>query len=468
MKIRIKKTSAILRERDFSTSAKGQYNFLAYYKKYLDPESKDYLFKKKIVAYDLETKGLLPSPYVHQFAALEFDLDKDLDINDLTADNAFIAKCFYDYGDMKQQDKDFYFKRKNFYDQFKDKYKENKTEFPYLLNLITGALTFKPKGQAELPQMKIAKANMPKLYGAMIFGFALIKPEIKRKESKASKAELMETENLSQDYYNFVSVVKEKFKNDETWKQDGAIQKGLKNYFENKDPSKILQEIYVGFTKAKQASHVRFALRKNAKSFSDFADFWDFCSRIKSNYAIKSTEPDYYSKYSVFSLVMAKIRKDIGMSYHENIEFTNYKTFPLTKYVSYNDGLALGESDKSFADNYKEFISNPSFINDKKRTGTVRADTIVDREGNRYNTTLVSEKFALIKFLEWMEARSKEGDFLLMGQNIAAFDNAVIQNRAKFYGLQDSFIEKFFDTRMFDTLSFFRTIFKQLCCFMKK
>jgi len=469
VKIRIKKTSRILKERDFSMSAKGQYNFLAYYKKYLDPESKDYLFKKKIIAYDLETKGLLPSPYIHQFAALEYDLDKEININDLTADNAFIAKCFYDYGDMKAQDKSFYNKRNRFYKDFSKNYKDNKTEFPYLINLITGALTYRPKGKnAVLPQMIISKANMPKLYGAMIFGFALIKPNIKKKKSKREKSELSVIADLNKDYYNFVSVTQDKFKDDQTWQQDSVIQEGLKKYFIDKSPESILKEIYTALSIGKSATYVRSQLRRNAASFSGFANFWDFCTRIKSNYAIKSSEDDYYSKYNTFSLIMAKIKSDIGMSYHENLEFTNYKTFPLKKYVNYNSDMADGETNKEFVDNYKKFINDPSFIKGKKSINQVRADTIVDRDSERYNTTLVSEKYALTKFLEWMEARSKEGDFLLMGQNIAAFDNAVIQNRAKFYGLQDKFITQFFDTRMFDTLSFFRSIFKPIMQFYEK
>lgn len=474
MKIRIKKNK-IIQERDMSAGPSDGYNFTAYYKQFLDKKSRDYIFKKKIILYDLETKGLLPSPYIHQFAALEFDLSNEglegINVDNLNADDAFIAKCYYSYDDMKGQDTSFLFKRKSFLDDFKGEYNKSKTRFPWLINTISALMTnYNFKYRKVYMNMKISKNNMPKLYGAMVFGMALTEPSVFRKKNKYEKAENIPITDLSTDYYNFVSSIVQKTQNNTTFENDKDIQDGLDKYFNSilpKDKNKSLEIIFNSFpNKSQNIANLRRALQKDTNSLKEYSDFWKFISRLKDNYGIGHTEDGYYNLYNPFSLTMKKIKDDIGMSYEENKIFTNYKSFPLKKYVKYNDTLAGAENDAEFVNNYSEFVPTPN-------SSLNRNDSVVpeQQEGQPppvpYDTTLVSEKHALKSFLEWF-GKKKKDKFLLMGQNIAAFDNAVIQNRAKFYGLQSTFINNFFDSAMFDTLSFFRTLFIPTMKFYEK
>jgi hypothetical protein len=475
MKIRIKKNK-IIQERDMSTGPSDGYNFTAYYKKFLDKKSRDYIFKKKIILYDLETKGLLPSPYIHQFAALEFDLSNEglegINVDNLNADDAFIAKCYYSYDDMKGQDTSFLRKRQNFLNSFIKQYNNQTKQFPWLINVIQALMTnYNFKNKTTYVNMKISKNNMPKLYGAMVFGMALTEPSVFRKKNKSVKAEDIPITDLSADYYNFVSSIVQKAQNNTTFANDKEIQAGLDKYFKNIYPnskSDSLKIIFDSFKEKPQFATIaqRRKLQNDPNSLKEYSDFWKFISRLKDNYGIGHTEDNYYDLYNPFSLTMKKIKDDVGMSYEENKVFTNYKSFPLAKYVKYNNNLAKAENDAEFKNNYSEFVPTPN-------SSLNRNDSVVpeQQEGQPppvpYDTTLVSEKHALKSFLEWFGKKQKD-KFLLMGQNIAAFDNAVIQNRAKFYGLQSTFIDNFFDSAMFDTLSFFRTLFIPTMKFYEK
>lgn len=481
MKIRIKKSSKLIQEKELSMSKKGGYDFLQYYNKFLNKDSKDYLFNKKIILYDLETKGLLPSPYIHQFAALEFDLSQTglegIDVNNLVAKDAFIAKCYYSYEDMRGQDKSFQKKRANFRYAFSDAYNKERdlmkiSTYPYLTTYITALLTtrYDATKKKYITQMNISKNNMPKLYGAMVFGMALAKLEILRKADKDTKAQPIQIQDLNVDYVNFIEVIKEKYKNDRVFNNDKVIQDGLGMYFDNLNKNTILKEIYDSLVPSPKTTIVAAQAGFQKPNYlNGLSHFWNFISRLKANFPITHTEPDYYKKYNPFSLTMKKITDEIGMSYGENKQFTKYKTFPLKKYVSYNDDLARAESDKQFAQNYRLFVPNT------KTRAFNRNDTVVPDEvpgqpkPPSYRTTLVSEKHALESFLDWFGNKNKEeGKFLLMGQNIAAFDNAVIQNRAKKYGLQSKFVNNFFDSMMFDTLSFFKSAFIPTMKFFEK
>lgn len=480
MKIKIKKSSKLIQEKDASMSKKDGYDFLQYYNKFLNKNSEDYLFNKKIILYDLETKGLLPSPYIHQFAALEFDLSQDglegIDVNNLVAEDAFIAKCYYNYYDMKDQDDGFKRKRTDFRIKFSTAYWAERNQlktstYPYLTTYITALLTETKKDEKYITEMNISKNNMPKLYGAMVFGMALAKLEIFRKKDKSTNAELIQIEDLNVDYVNFIEVIKEKYIDNSVFNNDKVIQKGLKKYFDGLNKNTILKQIYDSFPRPLRISvnAARNKFRTNEKYLNELSDFWNFISRLKANFPITHTEPDYYERYNPFSLTMKKITDEIGMSYGENKQFTKYKTFPLEKYVEYNNALADAEDDSEFAQNYRAFVPNPK-TETFNRNDTVVPDKLPDgTQPSSYQTRLVSEKHALESFLNWFGKKNKEkGKFLLMGQNIAAFDNAVIQNRAKKYGLENKFIDNFFDSMMFDTLSFFKSAFIPTMKFFEK
>ena len=72
MKIKIKTN---LSER-FVISSKMSAEFML--DKIFNPESEDSIIGKKLIFYDLETNGFLPDAYVHQIAALEFDLSNPI------------------------------------------------------------------------------------------------------------------------------------------------------------------------------------------------------------------------------------------------------------------------------------------------------------------------------------------------------------------------------------------------------
>lgn len=71
MKIKVRNEKKQLDER-IAISSKMSSRFII--NNVLNPDSDNSIFDKKLIFYDLETMGLLPSPYVHQIAAIEYDL----------------------------------------------------------------------------------------------------------------------------------------------------------------------------------------------------------------------------------------------------------------------------------------------------------------------------------------------------------------------------------------------------------
>ena len=108
MKIRILKKEKIDERFQINPKMSSQYML----DNLFNPNSKDSILNKKLVFYDLETNGFLPDAYVHQIAALEFDLSdaikkifngEDYDLPQAATDG-LVVKAKFDVDDFRDKD----------------------------------------------------------------------------------------------------------------------------------------------------------------------------------------------------------------------------------------------------------------------------------------------------------------------------------------------------------------------------
>lgn len=112
------------------------------------PDNENSIFNKKLIFYDLETNGLGGNAYIHQIAALEFDLgkifekhaqgqDTTSDIKNLKATGGMIVKSIFDPEDFEQKDKEIRDERIKFYAiNFKRQGKKDPVVFNFGRNTI--------------------------------------------------------------------------------------------------------------------------------------------------------------------------------------------------------------------------------------------------------------------------------------------------------------------------------------------
>ena len=108
MKIRILKKEKIDERFQINPKMSSQYML----DNLFNPNSKDSILNKKLVFYDFETNGFLPDAYVHQIAALEFDLSdaikkifngEDYDLPQAATDG-LVVKAKFDVDDFRDKD----------------------------------------------------------------------------------------------------------------------------------------------------------------------------------------------------------------------------------------------------------------------------------------------------------------------------------------------------------------------------
>ena len=111
MKITIKQSTRENLSERFVISSKMSAEFML--DRIFNPESEDSIVGKKLIFYDLETNGFLPDAYVHQIAALEFDLSDSIKqiFNGQqptipeTAQGGIVVKAKFNTSDFKSKDR---------------------------------------------------------------------------------------------------------------------------------------------------------------------------------------------------------------------------------------------------------------------------------------------------------------------------------------------------------------------------
>ena len=417
MKIKIKRK---LEERDLSPSGfLSPEEYDDFIRKFFNPESKDYFFNKRLIFYDLETKGLLPSPYIHQFAALVYDPPQKGSIDPKKPNDYFVAKCFYSRDLFGDDDHKILARRISFYDSA-SKIK-GKRKYPFL-NLALRYAMFERK--KSLSGMLIPKTGITEKYD-LISAKGLCMLSYDQKYNK----------DLFKKINNFLLATRKK--------HPSVIQVKNYNFFLNYDPTKW---------PGKSGRDVH-----NIKQFA--FNLWNLISTLKKEYAVKHHEKlyDYNENIKPINTIYNYISNQVfNLTYFENYSLTHYKDFPLRQFA--DGSLKQDEKDakKQIQKQFKH-IKNPKDINLK--------NTIIPKDSseNSYDVGLVSEKHALEGFLSFISKNNKNRDSVLVGQNIKRFDNAVILNRAEFHRINKGpEFESFYDSLMYDTLPFFKNMIKLL------
>ena len=366
-----------------------------------NPASTNNIFNKKLIFYDLETNGFGDAAYVHQIAALEFDLGKIFkkhqsgegvsdDIKSLKATGGIIVKALFDEKDFVAKDEKTRKARVQFYNiNFKNRGKKDGVPFS-----IGNSLIKKPKGGVRFdydPKNKEAEVIIgcklcltdsawmtnSKKISDVLNGHKKIKTEFDPITEKLIEYCLDESPDGETG-----------FRIKRPWKIDLTIPREEQELFFLKlfELFSTLSTSPYTFTK-KRGGPAMQILTKN----------------LKNTWA--------WSKNSAFAF-----------TYAENKNFTEYDKFPLKRY---RDGYGYDEEDQR-----------------------------------------PNEKQGILKFLNYLKGLGKNS-YILIGHNIKAFDNSVINQRSKLHRIPANLRNYFQDSEALDSLNLLNIYTKQMSWFSK-
>ena len=417
MKIRIAKPKQPIVERwQMNTASSLQYILEDLFK----PGSNNNIFNKKLIFYDLETNGFGDAAYVHQIAALEFELgplfEKNLkgepvsdDIKNLKATGGIIVKALFDEKDFKNKDEKTRDKRKSFYKKY------------------FGS----DKGRDPVP-MRIGKKNMLSADGKIRFDY-----DPKNGEPQTIiGCSLCITEEIWQSNSEKVSDVLTSLE---------SIRK-----VEIDPMTKALIEFCLEESSGGEGSQRRYQIKrpwiKPEGTNSDEVDLGPgldsvdtpdedelevFFSKLYELFFTLSNAPYTFTKarggesWKKKTAVLKKTWSSskngaFAFTYTENKNFTEYDKFPLERY----------------------------------------------RQGYGYNEdeSRPSEKQGIVSFLEYLKGLGDD-NYILIGHNIKAFDNAVILQRSKIHNISKILTRKFQNSKALDSLDLLNMYTKQMTWF---
>ena len=403
MKIKILKKKNALMER-WQMSSQSSMKYIL--EDLFNPASKNNVFDKKLIFYDLETNGFGQAAYVHQIAALEFDLGGIFrkyidgnsvsdDIKSLKATGGIIVKALFDEKDFVEKDEKTRIKRNKFYDiNFKFLGKKDPIPFQLGKELMRGSngirFDYDPKNKepetiigCSLCLTDAAWMQNSSLISDVLVGLEGIKSvEIDVVTGAIIKYCLEEVPSSTPENTSPTYRIRR------PWKSNAKIPEGdLKQFF-----SKLYELFYTLSNSPYTFTKKRGGPKKQALT-----------TNLKRTWAWKKNGP-------------------FAFTYTENKNFTEYEKFPLERY---REGYGYDEEEKR-----------------------------------------PSEKHGIIKFLKYLKGLGKN-KYILIGHNIKAFDNSVILQRSEKHKIPKNLVKNFQDSQGIDSLNLLNMYTKQMSWFSK-
>ena len=334
MKIKILKTKQadIISEKKLIISA---FNSDYVINSLLDPNSEESIFNKKTIFYDLETNGFLPDAYVHQIAALEYDLKPQMEQifkgqkpdAIAGAKDGVIVKARFDLKDFKPKDEKTIESRIEFY---KDFYKNSKASVDNVSrDTVTKYITKKRKSGKLFINFEINKESIPIIVGA----------HITRNSEERNK--------LAKSLKQYLSFLKK----DADSKKAPPLTKTIQSYVDSTlNPSGALRYPEASGEEADLFFKTLYLLM-NALTNSPYA------------YGSKRGGSRYALRKELEKLTKDLTRSALRFTYAENKMFTEYDNFPLDKYKSLQRGDLPSEKEGLliFLD-YLKSIGNENYV----------------------------------------------------------------------------------------------------------
>jgi len=405
MKIKIVKNKENLDERAMIHSKMSTKYIL---NNILDPSKQGSIFDKKLIFYDLETNGFGEKAYVHQIAALEFDVKSILTdylsgkpmsgIANLTATGGFVSKAKFNSKDFAEQDEIIKKKRKRTWSAFKGRgpeYEGNKEKNDEVSHEVFRKL-FRGKNEAD-PNMELdpKTGNTDAIIGAL-----LAINETTRINNSQLLTNLLLIHMNKKNPTEFDVVTQLLLDSCGEWKTTKGGEK--------------LYEIF----KPEQMFDINDS--EGSKEF-----FMNLCDLFRTF----SSSPYHYTKskgpknfrisegFKKFSKITYYLNKVFAFTYTENKNFTQYENFPLEKYESFHP------------------------------TG--------------FQPGSITEEQGLRAFLQYLKSLGKD-NYILVGHNIKSFDNNVIMKRTAKYRISKKLVDSFQDSQFLDSLDLLTMYTKQM------
>jgi hypothetical protein len=405
MKIRILKNKEQINERwKMGSQSSTQYIL----EDLFNPASKNNIFNKKLIFYDLETNGFGDAAYVHQIAALEFDLGKIFkkhqdgqsvsnDIQELKATGGIIVKALFDEKDFVDKDEKTRKARNNFYN-INFRFRGKKDPVPYS---IGNSLMRKPNGGVRFdydPKNKEAE---------IIIGCKLCLTEAAWMENSRKVSNVLtghkkrntEFDPVTQALIDYCLEKSISFSDDADGVDSFQIKRPWKDNLTM--PTKELELFFL------KLYELFFTLSNSPYTFT----------KRRGGPAMQELTTELKRAWSPWK------NKAFAFTYTENKNFTEYDKFPLERY---RDGYGY------------------------------------DEEEARPN-----EKQGILKFLKYLKSLGKN-KYILIGHNIKAFDNSVINQRSKMHRIPATLRSHFQDSEALDSLNLLNIYTKQMSWFSKK
>lgn len=309
MKIKIKQPIKTNLSERFVISSKMSAEFML--DRIFNPESEDSIIGKKLIFYDLETNGFLPDAYVHQIAALEFDLSNPIrqifngeqPTIPESAQGGIVVKAKFKSSQFKEKDRQTISSRGKLRGTTFSRKTRKIDEVPFLVgkSKITG--TGRNRFQTNLfmtPDDKLA-----------VMGTVMAKNSKSREDISKSLTTLFYF--LSTDGVELSENLKSLM---DTCLNEQVGNNGDKIY-SIKDPEFLLEND---------------TLSDNSDEFFiSIARMIQILSSAPYAYPAKRRGKRRAATVSIENLTKG-YRKSLGMTYAENKAFTRYDEFPLEKY----------------------------------------------------------------------------------------------------------------------------------------
>lgn len=378
----------------------------------INPNSPKSIFNKKLIFYDLETNGFMPNAYVHQIAALDFNLGdiitKSLsgqqisnEIQNLTAEGGVVVKSKFDLEDFKEQDK----ATRKLRDILYNKYCKNpQGKDPIAYSMLRSLFSSSFYSSRQRRTVTGANYNIDPRTGATsaIKGaFLCITDTIREANSQRINNLLnqLEQDNVEIDPYT-KGLIDKCVEKEEAEGGSYSIKSPQLNLSDNEesDKQKFFEDLYNLFS----------TLSKNPYNYTK--------RRGRTRNAISEEFKKSLSSFPFANKMNNSLEKAFLFTYSENKNFTEYENFPLQK--------------------YERFYAHDKEINPTEADG-------------------------IKMFLNYLRSLGKN-NYILVGHNIKSFDNNVILGRAKKHGISKRLIDYFQDSEALDTMDLLGIYTKQM------
>lgn len=411
MRIKIKKVYKKNLNERFKTTPKMSTPYIL--DNVINPSSRNSIFNKKLIFYDLETNGFMPDAYVHQIAALEFDIGSILrrylagediasEINNLSPSGGIIIKSKFDFADFKEKDAEVREKRKVLYNSYcRNPKGKDPVAFAMLRNLFVK--TYKNKETKKTFTSPSYELN-PKTYEpeAIKGAFLCIKDNIRIYNSQKLNdlLTLLEEDGVDIDVVTKDLIEKclnEKVDNDSKTYEIKSPEAFLESS-SDEERKKFFVDLYNLFYRLSESPY-RYGSRRGKKR-----------KNISTNFA-RTLHSFLLPNGGKMSL-----QKALDFTYAENKTFTAYDNFPIPEYEGF-------------------------LAHDKNAPPT-------EAEGIKL-------------FLEYLKSLGAN-KYILVGHNIKSFDNNVILGRASIHNISKKLVDYFQNSEALDTLEFLQLFTKQM------